>query len=72
MKYLTRQQVQLLKDTYPRDTRVVLDGMGDPQGPPAGTEGTVMFVDDIGTIHVQWDTGSTLGLIPGVDDFHKV
>jgi len=27
-----------------------------------GTEGTVMFVDDTGTVHVHWDNGSRLGL----------
>ena len=30
-------------------------------------EGTIMFVDDAGTVHVDWDNGSTLGLIPGED-----
>lgn len=37
--------------------------------PPAGTEGTVSSVDSLGTIHVNWDNGSTLGLIPSVDAF---
>lgn len=32
-----------------------------------GDEGTIMFVDDAGTVHVDWDCGSTLGLIPGED-----
>jgi len=32
-----------------------------------GLEGTVSFVDDPGTVHVKWDDGSTLGLIPGED-----
>lgn len=26
-----------------------------------------MFVDDAGTVHVDWDCGSTLGRIPGED-----
>ena len=29
---------------------------------PAGTTGTVALVDDMGTLHVNWDNGSTLGL----------
>jgi hypothetical protein len=29
--------------------------------------GTVLHVDDIGTVHVRFDTGETLGLIPGED-----
>lgn len=42
---------------------------GDPRPVPAGVQGTVVFVDDIGTIHVKWDNGSTLGLIPGLDSY---
>lgn len=29
---------------------------------PTGTLGTVSMVDDAGTVHVNWDNGSTLGL----------
>ena len=32
-----------------------------------GSEGTVSFVDSLGTVHVDWDNGSKLGLIPGMD-----
>lgn len=28
-----------------------------------------MCVDDVGTVHVAWDNGSTLGLIPGIDQW---
>ena len=34
-----------------------------------GDEGTVAFVDSMGTVHVTWDSGSNLGLIPGEDRF---
>ena len=33
----------------------------------AGEEGTVRFVDSLGTFHVEWDNGLRLGLVPGVD-----
>lgn len=33
----------------------------------SGDEGTVMFSDDLGTVHVKWDNGSTLGLVKGED-----
>lgn len=49
--------------------RVKLIYMEDPQAPAPGTEGTVQFIDDIGTIHVAWDTGCSLGLVPGVDEW---
>ena len=41
--------------------------MDDPQAPPQGMEGVVESIDDLGTIHVRWDNGSHLGLVPGID-----
>ena len=35
-----------------------------------GDRGTVDFVDDLGTIHITWDNGSKLGLVPGEDQYH--
>lgn len=55
---------------YQVGTVVVLDYMDDKQAPRPGTKGIVAFVDDIGQIHVRWETGSSLALIPGVDEFH--
>ena len=49
--------------------RVKLLHMEDPQAPTPGTEGTVQYIDDMGTIHVAWDTGCSLGLVPGVDEW---
>jgi hypothetical protein len=37
-----------------------------------GDRGNVDFVDDMGTIHVTWDNGSTLGLVPGEDLYQFV
>lgn len=34
-----------------------------------GAMGTVRFIDDCGTIHVAWDDGHNLGLVPGNDHF---
>jgi hypothetical protein len=36
---------------------------------PPGTEGTVRSIDDGGTLHVGWDNGARLGLLPGYDEF---
>lgn len=35
----------------------------------AGEEGTVQQVDDVGTVHIAWDSGVRLGLVPEVDRF---
>lgn len=55
-----------------KGTRVRLVSMNDVQAPPAGTEGTVQYVDDAGTVHVHWDTGGSLGLVPGEDEWELV
>ena len=41
----------------------------DPNPIDSGLEGTIDRVDDMGTIHVNWDDGRRLGVIPGVDDY---
>jgi len=38
----------------------------------SGARGTVKFIDSLGTIHVQWDNGPNLGMIPGEDVIVKV
>lgn len=37
-----------------------------------GDEGTVTLVDAVGTVHVTWDNGSRLGLIPGEDRWEEL
>ena len=39
---------------------------------PSGTEGTVAFVDSMGTVHVNWDNGSRLGLCADDGDMWTV
>ena len=69
MRFPSREQIAVLRERYPRGTRVELLGMDDPQAPPTGTMGEVMGVDDAGQILVRWETGSSLSLISGVDSF---
>jgi hypothetical protein len=44
----------------------------DPQPIAPGTKGTVAFVDSLGTLHMKWDNGRTLGVIPGEDTFKVI
>ena len=37
-----------------------------------GDEGRVAFIDDIGTVFVDWDNGSTLGLVEEAGDRYEV
>lgn len=67
------KHVDHIKEEYPRGARIIVDKMGcDPHPIPAGTKGTVMHVDDIGTIHCCFENGRALGLIVGEDIFHKI
>jgi hypothetical protein len=43
--------------------------MNDPYPVKPQTKGTVDRVDDIGTLHVKWDDGRTLGIVPNEDIF---
>ncbi len=52
-----------------KNRRIVCVEMNDRNPVPSGTEGTVRHIDDKGTIHVDWDNGRTLGLIPDEDKY---
>ena len=67
MDEMNRKRVEVLRKQYPSGCTVELVNMDDEFAPPAGTKGTVVHVDDIGSIHIAWETGSTLAVIPGVD-----
>ena len=71
--YIDHNLVKRTKDTYKPGTRIQLDCMGDDPRPiPPGTKGTVRHVDDMGTVHCDFDNGRHLGLIPGADAFHAI
>ena len=72
MRTLRRETIEYLKENFPRGCRVELIRMDDPQAPPIGTLGTVIGVDDVGTIHVNWDNGSGLGVAFGEDDCRRI
>lgn len=62
-------EVMRLRGMYPQGTKIKLVEMRDIQAPKPGTKGVVSFIDDMGQIHVKWETGSSLALIPGLDKF---
>lgn len=63
----SRATIEQTRKDFPAGCRVKLISMDDRQAPPIGTRGTVKGVDDIGSILVSWDNGSSLSVIPGVD-----
>lgn len=72
MRYPSKDLVNRIKERYPEGCRVQLDSMDDRHAPPAGTKGTVIGVDDIGSILVRWDNGSTLSVVYGADYCHRI
>ena len=72
MRFPSRAEIERLREEYPAGTVVELVEMQDSQAPPAGTLGTVWGVDDAGSILCRWQNGSSLSLIPEVDDFRIV
>ena len=71
--FIDRDFVKRMKEMYPAGTRIELDCMGDDPRPiEPGSKGTVRCVDDIGTVHCDFDNGRRMGLIPGEDSFHAI
>lgn len=69
----SKETVERLRREYPAGTRVELISMDDPYSKlKLGDRATVRGVDDAGNILCEWDCGSTLNLILGVDEFRIV
>ena len=70
MYNMTQERLESMRKRYPPGTEVTLNSMENESQMPPGLKGTVDMVDDTGQIHVIWENGSSLALIPGVDSFH--
>ena len=72
-QFPSRSVVEYIRETYPKGTRVELIHMDDPYTRlKKGDQGTVSCVDDTGTVFVDWDNGSSLGVVYGVDHIRKL
>ena len=73
-RMISKEALQALRERYPKGTRVELVHMDDPYNRKLvpGCKGTVISVDSIGTIHVAWDCGSSLGIAYRVDHIRKL
>lgn len=65
-------EIRKIREIYQPGIRIRLLKMDDIQAPPIGTEGTVQGVDDIGSVMVVWDTGSSLNVVLGEDEIEIV
>ena len=64
---VSQRELERLRAMYQPGTIVELIFMDDRHAPSVGTKGKVTGVDDAGQVHVNWENGSSLALIPGVD-----
>ena len=69
---ITKKELENLRERYPEGCRVRLTKMDDAQAPKIGTLGTCRGVDDIGSIMVSWDTGSSLSVVYGEDSCVRI
>ena len=66
------EEIERLRNIYKPGIKVRLLYMeGEPQM-PKGLEGIIDYVDDAPQIHINWENGSSLALIPEVDKFEII
>ena len=67
-----RRRIERAKELYPPGERVKMIQIDLDSPVPAGTKGTVKFVDDRGIVFPAWDNGASLGVAYGKDRFRKL
>ena len=73
MKFPNKAYLEQLRKAYPAGTKIQLISMRDETYPILpGTVGEVTHIDDAGSVHMKWENGSSLALIPEVDSFRVV
>ncbi len=72
MKRPSNDVIRALKEKYPKGSRIELLKMDDKYAPEIGTKGTVIGVDDIGSIMVHWDNGSSLSVVYNHDVCRRI
>ena len=73
MKFPNKSYLAQLRKQYPVGTKIQLISMRNEKYPILpGTIGEVIHIDDMGSIHMKWQNGSSLALIPEVDSFKVV
>ena len=57
MNYKIKNEI---KKKYPIGSIIKLIKMDDPYAPPTGTIGKIVDIDDIGSLLIRWENGSSL------------
>ncbi len=69
---LSEKNLNSLREQFPTGCRVELLQMEDEYAPPRGTIGTVTGIDSTGSLLVDWDNGSGLNVLYGIDRVRKI
>ena len=70
MKFPNKNYLEQLRKQYPVGTKIGLISVRNEKYPILpGTIGEVTHIDDLGSIHMKWQNGSSLAIIPEVDSF---
>ena len=70
---IKKEELEALREKYPKGCRVELIKMDDPyREMPPGLKGVVTGIDDSGSIHVDWQNGSSLAVVFGEDECRKI
>lgn len=72
MRLPSKETLALLRSRYPKGRTSGTRPHGRSPGSAVGTKGTVLGVDDVGSILVAWDNGSGLNVAFGEDICRKV
>ena len=73
MQFPSESYLKQLRKKYPVGPKLQLLSMRNEKYPILpGTVGAVTHIDDAGSIHMRWENGSSLALIPEIDSFQTV
>ena len=73
MQFPSKSYLEQLRKQYPKGTKLQMITMRNEKYPvPSGTIGEVTHIDDAGSIHMRWENGSSLALIPEIVSFQTV
>lgn len=71
MRIPSKDYIEHLREKHPEGSRVQLVTLNDPYSKlKPGECGVLRCIDSMGTYHIDWDSGSGLGLVPGEDSFN--
>lgn len=70
MENMPKKLLDFLRDQFPLGSRIMLTKMeADSQPLPPGSTGTLNHIDEAGQLHILWDNGISMALMPGADRF---